>query len=206
MKLDANGNSLWKKIYGTVDADQGNSVEQLSDGGYLIAGMSAHGGSYDMYIVRTNAGGDSLWTTTIGGSSDDRAFSTASSPAGDYFVTGWAWSYGQGLGDVYLIKLVDFTLEVGDNSELPASPTLQQNYPNPFNPLTTIQFHISKTSFTTLRVYDLLGHEVATLTNGQLTPGTYQVTFDASHLASGVYYYRLQTGLFSDMKKLVLLK
>jgi len=113
VKLDANGILQWKKIYGSVEADQGEFIQQLQDGGYIIAGMSASGGSsYDMYVVRTNSTGDLLWQRTIGGSSDDRAFSIATNPDGTHLVTGWAWSYGQGLGDVYLVKLQDSVVPV----------------------------------------------------------------------------------------------
>ncbi len=108
IKLGAAGNLIWKKIYGTVDAEQGESIKQLPDGGYVIAGMSSHGaGGYDMYVVRTNSTGDSLWSRTIGGSGDDRAFSIGSVQSGAYLVSGWSWSFGQGLGDVYLVKLLD---------------------------------------------------------------------------------------------------
>jgi hypothetical protein len=113
VKLDANGILQWKKIYGTVDADQGESISQLQDGGYVVAGMSAGtGGSYDFYIVRTNSTGALLWSTTFGGSGDDRAFSVATTQDGSHLVTGWAWSYGQGLGDVYLVKLQDSVVPV----------------------------------------------------------------------------------------------
>ena len=207
IKLDANGNLTWKKIYGTVDAEQGESIQRLQDGGYIIAGMSAHGaGGYDMYVVRTNSTGDSLWSRTIGGSGDDRVFSVASAQAGSFFVTGWAWSYGQGLGDVYLLKLVDSPLEVKDDSNRPTTTTLFQNYPNPFNPSTTIQFHIAQTSFTTLKVYNLLGQEVATLVNNGMKPGTYDVKWNASFLSNGFYLYQLRVNGFTETKRMLLLK
>ena len=75
--------------------------------------MSTHGaGGYDMYVVRTNSTGDSLWSRTIGGFGDDRAFSVATTQDGSHLVTGWTWSYGQGLGDVYLVKLQDSVVPV----------------------------------------------------------------------------------------------
>ena len=83
---------------------------------------------------------------------------------------------------------------------------LEQNYPNPFNPSTVIRFQISKREFVTLKVYDILGREVATLINAEKHAGNYNVEFNAYNLASGVYVYRLQAGKFSDVKKLLLLK
>ena len=83
---------------------------------------------------------------------------------------------------------------------------LQQNYPNPFNPTTTIKFTISDLRFTILKVYDVLGNEVATLVNEVKQAGNYEVEFDGSGLPSGIYIYRLITANFSDSKKLILLK
>ncbi len=84
--------------------------------------------------------------------------------------------------------------------------SLEQNYPNPFNPATTIKYQIAESGLVTLKVYNLLGQEVATLVNEEKTVGFYRIRFDGSNLASGVYFYRLQAGKFSDVRKLLLLK
>ncbi len=89
---------------------------------------------------------------------------------------------------------------------LPSSLSLGQNFPNPFNPTTTITLQLPLTTHVSLKVYDLLGREVATLVNEELTPGTYQQTFDAAGLGSGIYFYRLTAGNHSVTKKLVLLR
>jgi hypothetical protein len=83
---------------------------------------------------------------------------------------------------------------------------LRQNYPNPFNPSTTISYDLPANNFVTLKVYDILGKEVATLVNGFQTRKRHEVTFNGAGLASGVYFYRLQTALFSEVKKMVLVK
>ncbi len=83
---------------------------------------------------------------------------------------------------------------------------LSQNYPNPFNPITTIKYQISELSFVTLKVYDVLGNEVATVVNEEKPTGSYQVKFDASNLSSGIYFYGMRAGDFVDTKKLILLK
>ena len=90
-----------------------------------------------------------------------------------------------------------------------ASPTdykLSQNYPNPFNPTTEIKFSIAKPGLVTLKVYDILGREVATLVNKELNTGNFSVTFNASNLASGTYIYHLTAGDVQISKKMVLLK
>lgn len=94
------------------------------------------------------------------------------------------------------------------SSEIPKGFSLSQNYPNPFNPSTIIKFAISGVSVaqTFLSVYDILGNEVAVLVNQNLHPGEYQVEWNASSFPSGVYYYKLQAGEYSETKKMVLIK
>jgi hypothetical protein len=83
---------------------------------------------------------------------------------------------------------------------------LEQNYPNPFNPITNIQYQIPELNFVTLKVYDVLGNEIATLVNEENPAGSYKVKFDGAELASGIYFYRLQAGSFFETKKMVLMK
>ncbi len=207
IKLDANGTLIWKKIYGTIDADQGESIQQLSDGGFIIAGMSAHGGgSYDMYIVRTNSSGDSLWSSTIGGSGDDRAFSIVSPQAGSYLVIGCAWSYGQGQGDVYLVKLTESLVSVKENNNNPAGFELYQNYPNPFNPATVISYELSENSSVQLLIYNSLGQVVETLVNTSQQSGKYEVKWNASNQPSGIYFYKLTANDYQKTNKMLLVK
>ena len=104
------------------------------------------------------------------------------------------------------------TVTIHNNENIiPQKYYLYQNYPNPFNPVTKIKFDIPtdvkrKTSEVKLIIYDILGKEIQTLVNEQLQPGTYEVTFDGSNFASGVYFYQLRSGDFVETKKLVLLK
>jgi enterochelin esterase family protein len=100
--------------------------------------------------------------------------------------------------------------------QMPEGLILYQNYPNPFNPVTTIRFRISPARtkfyaggdlrFTTLKVYNILGNEIATLIKKEAPAGVYEVTFDATSLPSGVYLYHLHTGSFNETKRMILLK
>ena len=112
--------------------------------------------------------------------------------------------------DRYLIALFQLLTNVKEN-ELITDYLLHQNYPNPFNPKTKIRFDLPKTSNVILKIYDILGREVATLVNKEMLPGSYEVKFtakgeDGRNLPSGIYFYRLQAGNFSQTKKLLLLK
>lgn len=92
------------------------------------------------------------------------------------------------------------------SNEIPSGYLLEQNYPNPFNPSTKIQFSILKHSITKLTIYDVTGRVLAILVNEELIPGKYEVGWDASHRASGVYYYTLESEGFTETKKMVVLK
>jgi hypothetical protein len=99
--------------------------------------------------------------------------------------------------------------EITGIAERPSQPVsfgLSQNYPNPFNPTTVISYQLSALSQVTLKVYDILGREVATLVNERQTAGTHSVEFNAGNLPSGAYFYRITAGNFSDVKKLMVIK
>ena len=99
------------------------------------------------------------------------------------------------------------TTGIGDIPDtVPAEFALEQNYPNPFNPSTTISFTLQKSANVKLNVYSINGEKVATLANGSRTAGTHDIVFDASNLSSGVYFYTLSSGEFSQTKKMVLMK
>jgi len=108
--------------------------------------------------------------------------------------------------DDYSISRLDVSGVAEPVAEVPAQYTLEQNYPNPFNPATTIRFQIPKSEFVTLKIYNLLGEEVATLLSNQLISGFHSADWDASRMASGVYFYRLEAGSYSSVKKMLLLK
>ncbi|GEM_PF-1721557 len=109
--------------------------------------------------------------------------------------------------DPLLVKEIPSTTSVEDEGEnIPKEFLLDQNYPNPFNPTTTIRFTLQVSSFTSLKVYDVLGREVATLVNGELDAGEHSVVFDAAGLPSGVYVYRLSAGTFVQQKKMVVMR
>jgi hypothetical protein len=108
-----------------------------------------------------------------------------------------------------MFVLADQCAVTGDpnnNSQIPNEYKLEQNYPNPFNPVTKINYEIPKQGFVTLKVYDIMGREVQTLVNETKQAGTYSIDFNGMQLTSGVYFYKLETAGFSDMKKMMLIK
>jgi agmatine/peptidylarginine deiminase len=102
--------------------------------------------------------------------------------------------------------VTNLTGVVQNNNNVPGKFALYQNYPNPFNPVTKIKFDIQKLSYVSLKIYDITGREVSALVNSQMAPGSYSYVLNASHMASGVYFYRLQANGFTDIKKMILIK
>jgi PKD repeat protein len=103
--------------------------------------------------------------------------------------------------------IIDMPTGVDEHeNNIPIEFALGQNYPNPFNPVTTIKYQVPEATLVTIKVYDLIGREVAFLVNELKQPGNYQVSFDGENLASGVYFYRMTTNNFTAVKKLNLLK
>jgi len=127
-------------------------------------------------------------------------------PIGSNKVKFTAWSaYGN---NVFIDDISSGTVtEVGSPiSMTPDKYELSQNYPNPFNPTTKINFSIPKQGFVSLKIYDMLGKEVANLVNEVKVAGNYAVDFNGMNLASGVYFYRLESVDFVDTKRMMLIK
>jgi hypothetical protein len=118
-----------------------------------------------------------------------------------------AWTWAEALHDNWHFRAVLDGVYTGIEDEtVPMVTELQQNYPNPFNPATTINFSLANDSKVSLVVYDVMGREVANLVNGEMVKGSHKVSFDASRLVSGVYYYNLKAGNVNQTKKMMLIK
>jgi len=98
------------------------------------------------------------------------------------------------------------TTGIWDKNKIPLSFALEQNYPNPFNPTTTIRYSLPEKSFVRLEIYNIAGQKIATLVDGEKNAGYYETKFDANNFASGIYFYVLRAGKFTERKKMVLMK
>jgi hypothetical protein len=152
--------------------------------------------TYNSYVYRSVDGG-LTWQQLRTGMTTSGTQGIAVNDSGVVFV-------GTLNGQVY--RSAQPIVSVDDHSEHPREFVLYQNYPNPFNPSTTIRFTIPDSRFTSLRIYNLLGEEVATLVNEVKQPGQYEVKWDAEGLVSGVYLYRLEAGEFRETKRMVLMR
>lgn len=312
IKTDANGDSLWSRTFGGERLDKCNEVRVASNGGYVLAGRteSYGAGSSDIWLLRTDAYGDSVWSRTFGGPRRESCNDLLGTSDGGFILGGQTESFGVGEYDFWLLRTGPDTIGVspdvfdliapanGDTvespsanfawqtpsdsdpderityclyvstdslftshdsicmisdttyhwseailgqtywwkvkasdrfelttwsnqtwsfyimsaatdiitSKIPGEYRLYSNYPNPFNPTTLIQYALPKASTVNLRVFDVLGKEIATLVDDIQPAGNHSITFDGSRLPSGIYFTRLQAGEFVTTKKMVLLK
>ena len=210
IKIDTLGQMLWHKAYGGAYSDVGRSINPTSDGGSIVTGYTTSfgAGDYDLYFIRNDYKGDTLWTRTFGGESKDYGWSAIQSADGGFVAAGWTNSFGAGSKDFLLVKFQSDLTGVDNrfDDELPDAVALKQNYPNPFNSSTSITYSVDQRQYVTLKIYDLLGREIGTPVDGVKERGLYEITFDGAGLASGVYLYSLQAGASTKIQKMILLK
>jgi len=185
IKTNASGDTLWTKTYGDTGYDYGYSVQQTSDSGYIVAGLTnSFGNYYQIYLIKTNATGDTLWTRTYGGSGSDWGYSVQQTSDGGYIITGTTTSFGNGY-QVYLIKTdANGNSGVEDNS-LGRTKPLTSNLsfsvvPNPFTSFASVLGHEAD-RFT---LYDISGRRV----------GTYRGDRIGADVPPGVYFVRAEKG------------
>jgi glucose/arabinose dehydrogenase len=187
----------------------------LASNGYVPTGVIVYNGtqfpSLSGKIIFGSYNYQSLYIAGLNASLDSIQYITA------WAVTGRAVSISQGSdGNIYVLRY-GFTndgsflrikpLETGLTlNQEPGGFHLSQNYPNPFNPVTDIKFEIHKSGYVTIKIFDVAGSELSSLVNETRSPGSYNVTWDASNFPSGVYFYELRAGEYSERKKMVLVK
>ena len=217
VRTDANGDSIWTRTYDRSErTDVGRFVQQTGDGGFIVAGYThVFGTDYDVYLIRTDADGDTLWTKRIGSGDAtvpwDEGWAIDRTSDGGYIVSGWTYSYGAGGHDAWLIKLgPDIGVEESEPSR--AVPIALQINPNPFRDKTEIRFQTRDNSGIRMEIYDVTGSPVKQfdeLAGHQTT--SYKVYWDGHDdcgrdLPSGVYFLRFEAEDFSRTRKLLLIR
>jgi hypothetical protein len=218
LKYDLNGTLLWDDIWGGTGAESSRSLAVTGEGDILVAGKTtAYGqGKHDIVLLRYTSDDSLLWFQTWGGPEIETAHGIVIDGQHAY-IAGETHSFGQGKNDALLIKASiegQFPATAVDQENRssvrpegrPIDFRLEQNYPNPFNAGTMIPFTLPCRTRVVLRVFDILGREVAHLADCEFPAGDHRVPFQAKDLPTGIYLCRLEAEGFFQTRKLVLLR
>lgn len=214
VRTDSNGIYMWERTYGGASNDIAHAVEQTEDGGFIITGYtySYGAGYYDVYLIRTDPNGDTLWTTAIGGTGTDWGHSITVTPDNCYVIAGWTTSFGAGNRDAWLIKTEPDLYGIEENKVCHQTANLKIS-PNPFCRNVNIEFNTSKgVELTKLTIYDVEGRLVKELHRKSPTVNNHtRIIWDGcgnsgKQLPAGVYFLHVKQEDCNDVRKLVLLR
>ena len=216
IKYDSNGDSAWVRPFNGVgnhsDTAYGIYLSKNSTHLFVTGGASSDtgAGKLDAVTIKYDATtGQPLETETyIGtGEKNDAGIIVTADTSKNLFVAGYTESAAEGYNWYTRRYEQGFLIKVNIISTgVPKSFRLYQNYPNPFNPTTTIKFDVTKAALVKLRIFDILGREVAVLVNENLRVGSYEAEFSSTKLASGLYFYELKAEDYREVKKMILVK
>ena len=210
IKYNSDGDKWWIASHSDSVSYGGHATGIAIDAlrNVYVTGYSLNTSTYNDYAtIKYNSLGKTQWVARYNGPANeaDLAAAIAVDVSGNVYVTGY--SIDPNTRDDYTtIKYVQGPVSVLDAQSLPTLFALYQSYPNPFNPITTINYQIPQLSFVSLKIYDVLGNEIATLVNEEKYAGSYEVEFDGANITSGIYFYQLTAGSFVETKKMVLLR
>ncbi len=209
IKYDSLGNLVWTQLYnGSGNSiDKPNNLALDKNQNIYISGSSNSSTGYNFDLFKYNSSGAQQWNVSYS-ASDDSANSNCYlnlDTSGNIYLAGTTLENGTDY-DIVLVKYSQLIGIKNISKTIPRQFKLYQNYPNPFNPITKIKFDIPISALTKIIVYDILGREVKSIVNQDLTPGSYEIDWNATNFASGVYFYRIIAGSFISMKKMVLIK
>jgi hypothetical protein len=200
VRTDASGDTLWTRTFGGDTADLGHSVAQTADHGFILCGQTASfgAGNYDAWLIKTDSLGDTLWTRTFGGGSDDVGYSVQPTTDGGYIIAGMTKSLGAGGADFYLVKTdADGHVAVAEpKASSPRASALSLSCePNPFCTKTAISLQLTADSPDELAIFDVGGRRVRTLTVDRTPFTVWKGTDDLGRaLPSGAYFMKLDAG------------
>jgi hypothetical protein len=219
MKVNSMGDTLWTKGYSVNALDGLMAIDKTDDNGFVILPGEINGMYGAIEVLKIDEGGNVVYVDTIGYNHTNTATcytkgnDILSIGANDYLTLGDGKIQNNSFWNLLITRKgghLTVLTDVEEDEEItfsqPTDYQLFQNYPNPFNPITIIRYSIPQTGNVKLVIYDILGRKVKTLIDEFKSTGTYEISFDAGSLASGVYFYQLKAGEFIQTNKMILLR
>ncbi|MGB5847067.1 MAG: T9SS type A sorting domain-containing protein, partial [Ignavibacteriaceae bacterium] len=200
-----------------VNDDQGSeyqrepSISTDGSGNFVITWTDDRNGDLDIYAQRYSSDGSALGNNYMATNISDSVQEGSNVKLWNGRIyNAWVDNRAASTGYDIWANVLGWNNPVGvedeETLEIPSAFSLDQNYPNPFNPSTNIRYSIPQSSNVVIKVFDILGNEIETLVNEEKAVGTYEITWYAENLPSGVYFYQLRGGSFVETKKMVLMK
>lgn len=206
------GNECWRKYFSWTGLLIGTITDNNQNTYFASWCDPKLSGFGDFLTVKCDSFGDTLWTALYDGGFHDQTSGITIDKSGNVLVFGNSYdgypdSQPTGQSDYLTIKYSSTTgVDDRNSNVLPQQFKLYPNYPNPFNPVTRIGYSINQASHVSLKIFNILGQEITMLVNELQYPGEKTVTFDATNLPGGMYFYRLTTGSRVEVRKMVLIK
>jgi len=210
VKLSANGELIDSLILHNYDHNGALNAVKANDGflaaGYVYQNQEEPSKS-QAYLLKLNSEIDFEWELLVGSSEWEEAWSVIQTSSGGYAFAGVQIQFLDTTAyHHYVVKISEEPTGVEDIQVIPGQFYLFQNYPNPFNPATKIKYSVPNSEKVLIKVYDVLGEEVKILLDENKDAGTYEIGFDGSELTSGLYFYKITSGNFSEVRKMMLLR
>jgi len=202
IKYDVNGNLLWSRVQTSRQIPYFPVLKLDKNRNVYMSFVSFRPGNFSNYaVVKYNNDGVQQWIAEYYSPGFNHIYDLTLDNDMNVYVTGASGS------SIATVKFIQTPTAINSISNtVPDGFKLEQNFPNPFNPKTVIQYHIPVKGLVSLKVFDVLGNEVAQLLNGNQEAGSFEAEFDGSGLASGIYYYRIESGSFVQTKKMMLIR
>ncbi|MCD4707435.1 MAG: T9SS type A sorting domain-containing protein [Candidatus Sabulitectum sp.] len=212
IKTDGDGEGVWTKTFGGIDEDCGCSVRQTGDGGYVVAGYteSFGAGNFDVWLIRTDDTGDTVWSKTIGGENLDQGRSIDLTTDGGFIVAGSTYDYFAGEYNIYLIKLgPETSISQPQPGTIPELSNIHIS-PNPFSLAAEIAYSVpaGADGALSLSIYNTSGRIVTTLVDQQTEAGSYSIIWDGTdgeghRVCPGVYFCRIEGSSFNYTARVI---
>jgi len=210
VKVDSQGNLQWQRTFGGENEEVAFSVQQTTDGGYVVAGFtySFGAGGGDFWLVKTDVQGNQQWQRTFGGGSDDWAYSVQQTTDGGYVIAGYTYSFGAGGADFWLVKTGPDPVSVPNSDFIlhPSAFILLEPYPNPFNAELSLVYRLNRPGYVRLYVMDIGGKLIRVLSEGWHATGEYDLVWEAVGFPSGIYFCVLASGDHLIVRKALLVR
>jgi hypothetical protein len=213
LKADSEGDTLWSVTHGGSNHDYGGIIVPTVDNNYLILGntRSFSTGDWDMWLLKLDSIGDTVWTKTYGSNDNEKAEDIVKASDDGFIITGTITDDNQVDKDIFILRVNSegdtvYTTNIDRQGNIKRSKNYVRNYPNPFNSSTVIKFNLPKKEYVSIVLFDNLGKKVKTILSQILYPGAHQVKLTSDNLSSGIYYYIINARSFKEVKKVILIK